>query len=121
MPPHNPQSSNSNVEPQVLSHPDGPGSPHPQPKSIFPSQSQVPSSIPLPPHSPHSSITALPSQTPKQSSIAVPLHSPKQSATAPPPHTPSQSSVVPSSHSDKESRIYVPNGNQAWSFDANAS
>ena len=54
-PPHSPQSSNTNIEPQVLSHPDGASSPQPQPKSTLPSQSQFPSAIPFPPHSPHSS------------------------------------------------------------------
>ncbi|SVD22396.1 uncharacterized protein METZ01_LOCUS375250 [marine metagenome] len=32
-PPHTSHSSNSKVEPQVLSQPDGPGSKHPQPRS----------------------------------------------------------------------------------------
>ena len=41
-PPHTPHSSNSNVEPQALSQPDGPSSPHPHPKSTLPAQSQAP-------------------------------------------------------------------------------
>ena len=40
-PPHTPHSSFSKVEPHASSHPDGPASPQPQPKSTFPSQSQT--------------------------------------------------------------------------------
>ena len=63
-PPHTPHSSNTNSEPQVLSHPDGPLNPQPQPRSTLPSQSQSPSGIPSPLHTPHSSYS------PTQSSVS---------------------------------------------------
>ena len=66
-PPQTPHSSFSNVEPQVLSQPDGPASPQPQPKSTLPSQSHWPSAMPVPPQIPHSSISAVPPHSPAQS------------------------------------------------------
>ena len=50
-----PQSSITAIDPQILSQPDGAGSPQPHPKSILPSQSHEPSGIPFPPQTPHSS------------------------------------------------------------------
>ena len=54
-PSQTPQSSIIAIDPQILSQPDGAGSPQPHPKSILPSQSHEPSGIPLPPQTPHSS------------------------------------------------------------------
>ena len=68
-PSHTPHASFSNVEPQVLSQPDGPASKHPQPRS---------SALP-PSHTPQSSITASPPHSPLQSSTVVPSHIPAQS------------------------------------------
>ena len=63
-----PHSSNSKVEPQISSQPDGAGSPQPHPKSTLPAQSHSPSAIPPPSHTPHSSTTDEPPHTPAQSS-----------------------------------------------------
>ena len=70
-PPHTPHSSNSKVEPHVSSHPDGPVSPQPQPRSTLSSQSHAPSGIPSPPHTPHSSTTALPPHSSAQSNSTM--------------------------------------------------
>ena len=98
-----------------MSHPEGPASPQPQPKSIFPSQSHVPSAIPEPSHIPHSSTTAEPPHVPAQSSTAVPSHSPAQSykplAQSLPPSSPmeilrvncSGATTLPSTISDTKS------------------
>ncbi|MDC1050717.1 SLC13 family permease [Candidatus Marinimicrobia bacterium] len=69
------------VDPQASSQPPTTASPPhtPAQSSIFPSQSHVPSEIPGPPHSPHSSYSAVPPHSPKQSSTADPSHSPAQS------------------------------------------
>ena len=78
-PPHTPHSSTTAVDPHALSHPDGPASPQPQPKSTLPSQSHAPSAMPSPPHTPHSSTKEEPPHTPAQSSTDVPSHTPAQS------------------------------------------
>ena len=41
-PPHTPHSSNSKIEPHTLSHPDGPGSKQPHPKSSTSPPPQTP-------------------------------------------------------------------------------
>ncbi|SVB21863.1 uncharacterized protein METZ01_LOCUS174717, partial [marine metagenome] len=83
------------VEPQALSQPDGPASPHPQPASTLPSQSQAPSAIPSPPHTPHSSFSAVEPQALSQpDGPASPQ--PQPASVALPPHSPAQSSKLPS-------------------------
>ena len=65
MPPsHTPQSSNSKVEPQASSHPDGPASKHPQPRSSalsplhIPQSSNAPTQSSIPSHVPSASSSA---------------------------------------------------------------
>ena len=89
-PPQTLHSSNTKVEPHVLSHPDGPGLPHPQPLSAISSQHPAAFKPDVSVQS-QASATPLPPQTPHASSTALPLHSPAQSATALPPHSPEQS------------------------------
>ena len=70
-PSHTPHSSNSNVDPQTLSQPEGPACPHPQPRSTLPSQSHSPSGMPDPPQIPHSSMAEFPPKHVPQSSISL--------------------------------------------------
>ena len=100
-PPHTPHSSSTNVDPHVLSQPDGAASKHPQPKSsaLPPSHTPQSSNVNVPPHVPAQSCTQSfelsSSHTPQLSNVAVEPQALSQPDGAASKHPQPKSSALP--------------------------